>query len=145
MVVKVADQTMVVPISTIQETLQPKSGDIHTIGNNTKILRNRDFFVPIIDLGEFFGFRPVAADPEAHVLLLVESDSHQRYALIADDIQDQRQVVIKSLETNYQQISGVAAATILGDGRIALIIDPDSIIRDSGTLETADTTMNVAV
>lgn len=66
-----------------------------------------------------------------HVLLLVETEAHRRCALLVDGIQDQRQVVIKSLETNYQRIDGVAAATILGNGRIALIIDPDNIVSDA--------------
>ncbi|KMW60667.1 Signal transduction histidine kinase CheA [Candidatus Rhodobacter oscarellae] len=144
MVIKVADQTMVVPISTIQETLQPNPEDIHTIGSSGRILHNRNSFVPIIDLGSFFGFRHTPESPEDHVLLLVESDNNQRYALIADEIQDQRQVVIKSLETNYQQISGVAAATILGDGRIALIIDPDNIIKDSGSASPGDFPIHMA-
>ena len=130
MVVKVADQTMVVPISAIQETLQPQLSDLHTIGSGTQILQNRDNVIPIVDLGTYFGFRESTADPETNVLLLVEFDGDQRYALIADEIQDQRQVVIKSLETNYKQIDGIAAATILGDGRIALIIDPDGIVKD---------------
>ena len=129
MVIRVADQTMVVPISAIQETLQSKSSPIHTIGSRGRVLQNRNGLVPIIDLGEYFGFRTSPDDLAPHVLLLIESDNNQRFALIVDEIQDQRQVVIKSLETNYQQVRGVAAATILGDGRIALIIDPDNIAR----------------
>lgn len=132
MVIKVAEQTMVMPISAIQETLQPKASDIDVIGRGNRILRNRNEMVPIIDLGLFFGFRSAPAELTQHVLLLSEAANHQRFALVADDIQDQRQVVIKSLETNYQQINGVAAATILGDGRIALIIDPDNIISAVG-------------
>ena len=65
------------------------------------------------------------------MLLLIETENDRRCALIVDQIQDQRQVVIKSLETNYRRVDGVAAATILGDGRIALIIDPDRIVRDA--------------
>ena len=130
MVIRVADQTMVVPISAVQETLKPMAGDIETLGSNGRVLRNRSGLVPIIDLGMFFGFRSEPTSLESHVLMLIESAKHQKFALIVDEIQDQRQVVIKSLETNYQQIEGIAAATILGDGRIALIIDPDNIIVD---------------
>ena len=129
MVIRISDQTMVVPISAIQETLQPKSAPIHVIGSGGRVLQNRNGLVPIIDLGEYFGFRKTPEDLAAHVLLLIESDNDQRFALIVDEIQDQRQVVIKSLESNYQRVRGVAAATILGDGRIALIIDPDNIAR----------------
>lgn len=132
MVIRVGDQIMVVPISAIQETLQPESAPIHTIGSGGRVLQNRNDLVPVIDLGEVFGFRAGPDDLTSHVLLLIESDSNHRYALIVDEIQEQRQVVIKSLETNYQQVQGVAAATILGDGRIALIIDPDNVARGTG-------------
>lgn len=145
MVIRVANQTMVVPISAIQETLQPRSAAIHAIGSGGWVLKNRNGLVPVIDLGEFFGFRGPVTEIDSHVLLLIESDASQHYALIVDDIQDQRQVVIKSLETNYQQVQGVAAATILGDGRIALIIDPDSIARGSGGLGSGHSSFQMAV
>ncbi|MEQ9176320.1 MAG: chemotaxis protein CheA [Alphaproteobacteria bacterium] len=145
MVIRVANQTMVVPISAIQETLQPRSAAIHAIGSGGWVLKNRSGLVPVIDLGGFFGFRGSVTDIDSHVLLLIESDANQHYALIVDDIQDQRQVVIKSLETNYQQVQGVAAATILGDGRIALIIDPDSIARGSGGLGSGHSSFQMAV
>ena len=130
MVIDVAGQTMVVPITAIQETLQPRTVAIHRIGAQGRVLKNRDSLVPIVDLGASFQFRDEPEDLSDHVLLLIETENDRRCALIVDNIQDQRQVVIKSLETNYRRIDGVAAATILGDGRIALIIDPDSIVRD---------------
>lgn len=130
MVIDVAGQTMVVPITAIQETLQPKTVAIHRIGAQGRVLKNRDSLVPIVDLGACFQFRDEPEDLSDHVLLLIETENDRRCALIVDNIQDQRQVVIKSLETNYRRIDGIAAATILGDGRIALIIDPDSIVRD---------------
>jgi len=131
MVIEVAGQTMVVPITAIQETLQPKTAEIHRVGHDSRVVANRDGLLPIVDLGEVFGFRQAPEALDGHVLLLVETDNGRRCALIVDGIQDQRQVVIKSLESNYGHVNGVAAATILGDGRIALIIDPDGIIRDA--------------
>lgn len=131
MVIDVAGQTMVVPITAVQETLQPRTAEIHPIGQEGRVVANRDRLVPIIDLGEALGFRTAPESLENHVLLLVETDSNRRCALIVDGIHDQRQVVIKSLESNYGLVNGIAAATILGDGRIALIIDPDGIIRDA--------------
>ena len=103
---------------------------IHRIGAQGRVLKNRDSLVPIVDLGASFQFRDEPEDLGDQVLLLIETENDRRCALIVDNIQDQRQVVIKSLETNYRRIDGIAAATILGDGRIALIIDPDSIVRD---------------
>lgn len=131
MVVDVAGQTMVVPITAIHETLQAKSDNLHTIGTDARVLSTREGLVPIVDLGAAFGFRRMPDSFDDHVLLLVETEAHRRCALLVDGIQDQRQVVIKSLETNYQRIEGVAAATILGNGRIALIIDPDNIVSDA--------------
>ena len=127
MVVDVAGQTMVVPITAIIETLRPSSADIHRFAATGVVVAVRQTFVPIIDLAEAFGHRTGANDYSNMVLLLVESAENERWALAVDRIHDQRQVVIKGLETNYGHVPGVAAATILGDGKIALIIDPDEI------------------
>jgi two-component system chemotaxis sensor kinase CheA len=91
----------------------------------------RDTFVPIIDVGTQLGFRDVAVEPENGVAILVETGDGERNALLVDSIQDQRQVVIKSLEANYGTVSGIAAATILGDGRVALILDVDALVSSS--------------
>ncbi len=125
MVVDVAGQTMVVPITAIIETLRPAAADIHAVAGAGKVVAVREKFVPIIDLAETFGHRPTSPDYSSMVLLLVESGQNERWALAVDRIHDQRQVVIKGLESNYGHVPGVAAATILGDGKIALIIDPD--------------------
>ncbi|MEL7281524.1 MAG: chemotaxis protein CheA [Pseudomonadota bacterium] len=144
MVVEVGGETMVVPISSVQETVRPTETDLDRLGVGSVVLRNRGELVPVVDLGAFFGFRTAPETLEEHVLLLIASDQGPRYALVVDAIQDQRQVVIKSLETNYQQISGVAAATILGDGRIALIIDADTIMRDLGSGGPGEKPMKMA-
>ncbi|MEO0752669.1 MAG: chemotaxis protein CheA [Pseudomonadota bacterium] len=144
MVVEVGGETMVVPISSVQETVRPTEEDLDRLGVGSVVLRNRGELVPVVDLGAFFGFRRAPETLEDHVLLLIASDQGPRYALVVDAIQDQRQVVIKSLETNYQQISGVAAATILGDGRIALIIDADTIMRDLGSGGPGEKPMKMA-
>jgi two-component system chemotaxis sensor kinase CheA len=128
MVVQVAEQTLVAPLTAIVETLRPKPKDVHRLGVETRVLADRGVFVPLIDVGREMGYRDAPADPAAAVVIIVESDSGARCALIVDSIIDQRQVVIKSLETNYQQIPGVAAATILGDGRVALILDIDRFV-----------------
>lgn len=125
MVVDVAGQTMVVPITAIIETLRPSAADLHRVAAGGVVVAVRQTFVPIVDLAETFGHRAATADYSKMVLLLVESGEQERWALAVDRIHDQRQVVIKGLESNYGHVPGVAAATILGDGKIALIIDPD--------------------
>lgn len=127
MVVSVGNQTLVVPITAIVETLQPKAADIRSLGPQGSVIAVRGAHVPLIDVATVLGFQ---SDPEAGagVTLLVESELGGLTALRVDAIQGQRQVVIKSLEQNYDQVSGIAAATILGDGRVALILDVDAVI-----------------
>lgn len=139
MVVDVAGQTMVVPITAIVETLRPKPGDIHPLGADNLVVSVRNKLVPVIDLGVVFGHREQPAEICEMVVLLVEADNHTSWALAVDQIFDQRQVVIKGLESNYGHVPGVAAATILGDGNIALIIDPEETAHRSGaTIDRAE-------
>ena len=127
MVVTVGEQTLVVPITAIVESLQPKPGDVQALGPEGFVLSVRGAYVPLIDVADAMGWTGVPILGQG-VTLLVESGSGGLAALRVDAIQGQRQVVIKSLELNYQQVEGIAAATILGDGRVALIIDVDAMI-----------------
>ena len=131
MVVSVADQTLVVPLTAIVETLQPEKSDIHGFGAKQRLIAIRETFCPLVDVGEILNFRDEPADPIEGVALLVESEGGGQRALMVDAIQGQRQVVIKSLESNYSNVPGIAAATILGDGRVALILDVDMIVSAS--------------
>jgi two-component system chemotaxis sensor kinase CheA len=128
MVVTVDGHTLVAPLTAVIETLQPKPETVRSLGPNGMVVAVRDAFVPLIDIGAALGFRSTPIDPCSGVALLVENDVGGHAALLLDAIQGQRQVVIKSLESNYQQVDGIAAATILGDGRVALILDVDAII-----------------
>ncbi len=127
MVVTVGDQTLVVPITVIVETLQPKASDIRGLGPEGTVLAVRGSHVPMVDVGQALKF-PTQGNARAGVTLLVESELGGLIALRVDAIQGQRQVVIKSLEQNYRQVGGIAAATILGDGRVALILDVDGLV-----------------
>ncbi|PNG24413.1 chemotaxis protein CheA [Methylocella silvestris] len=131
MVVTVGGQTLVVPLTAIVETLQPKVADVHEFGGGARVIAIRDQFTPLIDVGRELGYRADNADPLAGVALLVETEGGARNAMLVDAILGQRQVVIKSLEANYQHVPGIAAATILGDGRVALILDVDAIVASS--------------
>jgi two-component system chemotaxis sensor kinase CheA len=131
MVVTVAGQTLVVPLTAIVETLQPEATAIHSFGANQRLISIRDSFCPLVDVGRILNFRSVQANPVEGVALLVESEGGGQRALMVDAIQGQRQVVIKSLEANYTHVPGIAAATILGDGRVALILDVDAVVSAS--------------
>ena len=127
MLIGVGGETMILPISSIIETLRPDESEIHSLGRNGRLIAKRGEMIPIIDLAQSLGFAS-SQDDQRQVLILVECDSGGRAALAADQIFDQRQVVIKSLEDNYGTVRGISAATILGDGRIALIVDPEEIV-----------------
>ena len=128
MLIGVGGETMILPISSIIETLRPNESEIHRLGRSGRLIAKRGEMIPIIDLAQSFGFASTE-DDQRRVLILVECDSGRRAALAADRIFDQRQVVIKSLEDNYGTVPGISAATILGDGRIALIVDPEEIVQ----------------
>jgi two-component system, chemotaxis family, sensor kinase CheA len=136
MVVTVADQTLVVPLTSIVETLQPKPAAVHSFGGDARVIEIRDKFIPLVDVGRELGYRSNPADPAEGVAILVESDGGALSALLVDGIQGQRQVVIKSLEANYGRVPGVAAATILGNGRVALIVDVDAVVEGSRNAST---------
>lgn len=131
MLIQLCGQTMVLPITAVQETLRPNPSVLQGVGQTGRLLSNRGALIPIIDLGCTFGLRHSPAPLDDGVLIVVETDSQKRAAFHVDGIFDQRQVVIKSLEENYGRVSGVSAATILGDGKIALIVDPEEIVLSS--------------
>lgn len=128
MVVAVGDQTFVLPLTHIIESLQPHADDIRPFGSNSFLLRVRDVYVPLVKVGELLDVKGAGSDPAKGVVILVESEGTGRVALAVDQILGQRQVVIKSFEGNYRHIEGIGAATILGDGRVALIIDVDGVV-----------------
>ena len=130
MVVAAAEQTLIAPLPAIVESLTPQAVDLHFVGGVDPVIRFRDRFLPLIDVALIMGFSEQPMNPTEGVAVVVETEGGQQAALLFDAIQGQRQVVIKSLETNYQQVEGVAAATILGDGRVALILDVDVLVTD---------------
>ena len=128
MVISAGGQTLVAPLTAIVETLRPKSEEVRALGPSSAVLAVRGSHVPLIDIGVALGLRTSPIDARTGVVLLVECEGGGRAALVADEIQGQRQVVIKSLEANFQRVDGIAAATILGDGRVALILDVEAVV-----------------
>ncbi len=128
MVVAVGGQTFVLPLTHIVESLKPREQDIRPFGRDRSLLKVRDAYVPLVKVGALLGVPGSQPDAAGGVVILVESEGSGRLALAVDQILGQRQVVIKSFEANYRNIDGIAAATILGDGRVALILDVDGIV-----------------
>ncbi|MFM7349543.1 MAG: chemotaxis protein CheA [Erythrobacter sp.] len=127
MIVQVGDQSLVIPLTHVIESLRPTEADVKGMGTSAQVLNARGTFVPIVPLGLLTGAREAATNPCEGVLVLVETEGHGRAALLVDAIADQRQFVIKALDAHYRQIDSVAGATILGNGKVALIVDVDFI------------------
>ena len=138
MIVTLGDQKYVIPLTHVLESLQPSAADYDEVGNGVSVLKNRGQYIPIIRLEQLIDDVPT---PEVRrlesdsVLIVVESDRFGQAALMVDDILDQRQFVIKNLETNFQAVSCVAGATILGDGQVALILDVDTIMSSAAPMQ----------
>ena len=131
MVVNVAGETLVVPLNVVSETLTIHEATTDEIEPGAQVVRVRGGFVPLFDLGGALGYRSGPGDLAGSVALLIAQEDGNRVALIVDEIQDQRQVVIKGLDDAFCRSPGIAAATILGDGQIALIVDPSDIIANA--------------
>lgn len=144
MLIELAGETLVVPSTTLRETMRGTDAAIHRMGAGGPVLVMRGELVPLVDLGLRLGYRAACTDTTERSLLLVESSAGRRAALIVDDIIGQREVVIKGLSENYGQVPGIAAATILGDGSIALIVDVDQVAGNETALRDADTLLSAA-
>ena len=133
MVVNVGDQTLVVPLASVVESLRPDPKEVQGLGAHRAMINVRGRFIPVVPLHAAVGAAGAVERPEEGVLIVVETEGAGCAALLVDAICDQRQVVIKSLDTHYRSVEGVAGATILGDGRVALIVDVDSLVADTLT------------
>lgn len=131
MIVNVGDQTLVVPLAHVVESLRPDPKDVQGLGASREMLNVRGRFIPVLRLDQAVGASGAAASTGDGVLIVVDTEAAGQAALLVDAICDQRQVVIKSLDTNYRSVEGVAGATILGDGRVALILDVDALVANA--------------
>ncbi|WP_054000285.1 chemotaxis protein CheA [Ahrensia marina] len=128
MLVKTSEQILVLPVTSVIETIMFNKDDVFVIGEGNRVLKLRGQLVPLIDIGNTLGFSEKTTDWDNATIVVVESRKNEMSALVVDSIVGQQQVVIKSMESNYKRIPSIAAATILGSGRIALILDVDDIV-----------------
>mgnify|MGYP000196221090 CR=1 FL=1 len=131
MIVTVGDQMLVVPLTHVVESLRPEPGEVQGLGVSCSMLNVRGKFIPIVPIGNVITAQGAVSQPTEGVLIVVDTESTGQAALLVDNICDQRQFVIKSLDTHYRSVEGVAGATILGDGRVALILDIDGLVARS--------------
>ncbi len=130
MLVKVANSPYVIPLSSIVETIQNSRADFGHMPSGGKVLQVRGEYVQVVDLARRFELQSDQPDSDRFVVLC-EAEGNSKIALIVDDIIGQQQVVIKSLEENFERIDGIAGGTILGDGNVALIVDVQSLKADN--------------
>jgi len=128
--VRVGQETYIISLVAIVETIQIKPERLNTLVGRTEVFRLRDEVLPIVKLCDQFGIEPDSSRAQDGLLVVVEADG-RRAGVLVDELLAQQQVVIKSLESNFKTVSGIAGATILGDGKVSLIIDVPELIRSA--------------
>ncbi len=125
--VAVGDQMFIVPLNYIIESMQPTAADIKTVSGHGRVVQVRGEYLPVVALHEVFNLHPNVTAVHEGILVILEAEGHKA-ALFVDDLIGQHQVVIKSLESNYRRVQGVSGATIMGDGKVALILDTAALV-----------------
>lgn len=128
MSVRVGRETYILPVSAVVESLQPRSQDIFPMAGDDLLLKVREDYLPLVAVHEVMDVAEAEHDPVRAIAVIVQARG-RRYALLVDDLLGQQQVVVKSLEANYRKVPGVSAATIMGDGSVALILDVNGLHR----------------
>lgn len=128
LLVAVGKEIFILPLMQVIESLRPTREDIKTVAGDSQILHIRDEYLPVVALHELFSLPNATSSPWQGILVLLEADG-TRFALLVDGLVNQQQVVMKSLESNYQKVDGMLGATILGDGKVALILDVTALLR----------------
>ncbi|GAB7547939.1 chemotaxis protein CheA [Cupriavidus sp. 8B] len=128
MSVKVGAETFILPLNCVMESLQPKPEDVHTAANNDRVMHVRGEYLPLLELHRVFNVAEAVHEPTQGIAVILQAEG-KRFALLVDQLIGQHQVVLKNLETNYRKVPCISAATILGDGSVALIVDVGALQR----------------
>ena len=128
MSIGVGDECYILPLASVVESFQVAPGMIKTIGGSGRVVEVRDEFMPVIDLERVFEVPRFDFEHVSNIMVVVEAEG-ARVALLVDELLGQQQVVVKNLEANYRKVQDVSGATIMGDGRVALILDTGSLVR----------------
>jgi two-component system chemotaxis sensor kinase CheA len=130
MSVGVGEECYILPLGSVVESFQIKPDMIKTIGTTGRVVEVRDEYMPVIDLEKVFEVPRFDFEHVSSIMVVVEAEGG-RVALLVDELLGQQQVVVKNLEANYRKVPDVSGATILGDGRVALILDVGTLVRRS--------------
>jgi two-component system chemotaxis sensor kinase CheA len=129
MIVRVGTENYIIPITSIIETLRPRPEEVRHVEGHSDVINVRGEFVSLIYLHRIFGIHEAQNDPSKALVVLVETGQQQKMGLVVDELIGQQQVVIKSLEANADPVEGISGATILGDGRVSLILDINDLAK----------------
>ena len=130
MSVGVGEEVYILPLSSVIESFQVKSEAVSTVGQGAQLVKVRDEYMPVIALEKVFEVPRFDMDKSSDIMVVIEAEGC-RVVLLVDELLGQQQVVVKNLETNYRKVPNVSGATILGDGRVALILDTGALVRRS--------------
>ena len=130
MSVKVGNEIFILPLNFVMESLQPRAEDIYTVANGERVVRVRGEYLPLVALHEVFNVDDAKQEPTQGIVTIMQTEG-RRFAMLIDELVGQQQVVVKNLETNYRKVHGISAATILGDGSVALIVDVAALNRET--------------
>jgi two-component system chemotaxis sensor kinase CheA len=130
MSVKVGSEIFILPLNFVMESLQPRADDIYTVANGERVVRVRGEYLPLVALHGVFSVEDARTDPTQGIVTIMQTEG-RRFAMLIDELVGQQQVVVKNLETNYRKVHGISAATILGDGSVALIVDVAALNRET--------------
>ncbi|TGV10443.1 chemotaxis protein CheA, partial [Alcaligenaceae bacterium 429] len=122
MSVQVGNETFILPLSHVTESMQPTTEQLRQLSNDDHVIHVRGEYLPVISLGDIFSVEGAETDMTKAIAVILQAED-MRFALLVDHLIGQHQVVVKNLEANYRKIPGISAATILGDGSVALIVD----------------------
>ena len=127
---KLGDEVYILPLSSVVESFQVQHDTVSTVGQGAQLVKVREEYMPVIELERIFQVPRFGQAHEADIMVVIESEG-SRVALLVDKLLGQQQVVVKNLETNYRKVPNVSGATILGDGKVALILDTLALVRRS--------------
>ncbi len=130
MSVGVGDEVYILPLSSVVESFQVKADAVSTVGQGSQLVKVRDEYMPVIELEKVFQVPRFDFEKSSDIMVVVEADG-SRVVLLVDELLGQQQVVVKNLESNYRKVPNVSGATILGDGKVALILDTGALVRRS--------------
>lgn len=128
MSVRVGEETFILPLNHVTESLQPTQDQIYTVAGNERVLHVRGDYLPIVEMHRVFDVAGAQTEPTRAIAVIMQAQE-RRFALVVDQLLGQHQVVVKNLESNYRKVYGVSAATIMGDGSVALIVDAFALSR----------------